>query len=86
MDISFLKKYANQQVVINFYDDEELVKRDGIFFNRIEVTKHHLKFIREEQCELSLSIINYPTFQVNDNFKNYYTLLNESSYIDIYFP
>ncbi|NSL52222.1 hypothetical protein [Calidifontibacillus erzurumensis] len=82
-----LSAYSNRQVVLNYYEDEELVQRDGLNFDKIIVTEKEIQFISNNKVKASIDLSLYKTFEVsNDFFKNYFALKNRENTLAIYFP
>jgi hypothetical protein len=84
--IEYLTHFQNQQVVLNFYENDELVQRDGIRFESVEIADQQLLFKRGETVLYSLPLNKWKTFRQRTEFKNYFILENKDAWIDIYFP
>jgi hypothetical protein len=86
-DLSVLSNYQNRQVILNYYQDEEMmVQRDGFHFQSIQVTESALIFAKIDGTLVKIDIKNYPLASINTDFQNYYTLKNKKGHLDIYFP
>jgi hypothetical protein len=86
-DLQILETYQNRQVILNYYQDEELlIQRDGFFFQSIKYTKESLSFLKINGTTISINLKEYPTNFINTDFQNYYTLRNQTDKLEIYFP
>ncbi|PAE44506.1 hypothetical protein [Bacillus sp. 7884-1] len=86
-DLSVLSNYENRQVILNYYQDEDMmVKRDGFHFQSIQVTESALIFTKIDGTLVKIDIKDYPHHSINTDFQNYYTLRNHEIHLDIYFP
>lgn len=81
-----LSKFKDRQVVINYYEDEELVKKDGFSFDSIKIMANGIYFIRKNDVRVSIDTDSFKDFVKGDTFKDYFILKNEDSSIEIYFP
>jgi len=80
-------KYRNRQVVLNYYDNDEfLFKREGFFFDSIEIKENHLNFSQKDTYIFSLSLIDFPASRIMSDFANHYAIYNNYNVIYIYFP
>ncbi|MDP4084943.1 MAG: hypothetical protein Q8934_10050 [Bacillota bacterium] len=80
-----LTKFHHQQVVVNTYNDEELVKRDGIWFEKIVEDNGYLHFVKEGSVILSIKVEG-KELKKEPVFKNFYTVNEHTQRIEIYFP
>jgi hypothetical protein len=86
-DLQILETYQNRQVILNYYQDEELlIQRDGFFFHCIKQTKESLSFFKNDGTTHTINLKAYPNKFLNTDFQNYYTLRNQSDKLEIYFP
>ncbi|WP_026576529.1 hypothetical protein [Bacillus sp. UNC438CL73TsuS30] len=79
-------KFHHRQVVVNTYVDEELVKRDGFWFEEMIMIGSTIAFIKEGK---TINVIELPDgieLKKEEVFKNYYSLNIENKKIEIYFP
>jgi hypothetical protein len=83
--ISEIVKFKNQQLVVNTYHEDELIKRDGFWFEKVLEDQGELKFFKEELLLLSLNM-NGKEVRKEPVFKNFYTLNENNNRIEIYFP
>ena len=82
-----LNQYKNRQAVLNYYEDEELVQRDGLDFESIHVTDDEIQFLIGEKVKESIDLSKYKTFERSTEFfKNYFELKNGVNILRIYFP
>lgn len=86
MTVEAIQKYKQRQVVLNFYEDDALANREGFSFDYIVVTETSVQFIQADQCRYAIDRKLFPSFQVLPDFKNYFSLTNDQSRIEIYFP
>lgn len=86
-DLTFLSNYQNRQVILNYYQDEDMmVQRDGFHFQSIQVTESALIFTKIDGTLVKIDTKDYPHASINTDFQNYYTLRNHEDHLDIYFP
>ncbi len=86
-DLTILQTYQNRQVILNYYQDEELlIKRDGFHFHSIKQTKDILTFFKNDGTTHTINLKEYPTNNINTDFQNFYTLRNQTDKLEIYFP
>ncbi|WP_458412824.1 hypothetical protein ACNQFZ_18740 [Schinkia sp. CFF1] len=82
-----LSEYKNRQAVLNYYDDGELVQRDGLDFQTIIVTDLEIQFLSDEKIKEKIDLSKYKTFERSKEFfKNYFELKNGKNILYIYFP
>lgn len=86
VSIDILESYHDRQVVINYYDDEELVERNGFSFSRIKLTEKEIAFCIPDGIDYRIPTTGYVRFQRNNQFPNYYELFYKNNRIEIYFP
>lgn len=90
-EINFIKdslnQYKNRQAVLNYYEDEELVQRDGLDFEIIQVTDEEIQFLTGEKIKEAIDLSKYQKFERSKEFfKNYFELKNGVNILRIYFP
>ena len=86
-DLAALTNYQNRQVILNYYQDEDLLyKRDGFYFVCIQLTNSALIFVKNDGISITIELKDYPQFSINTDFQNYYTLKNNQNVLEIYFP
>ncbi|HHY73562.1 MAG TPA: hypothetical protein GX497_10110 [Bacillus bacterium] len=82
-----LSEYKNRQAILNYYEDEELVQRDGLDFETIHVTGSEIQFLVGDRIKETINLSQYKTFERSTEFfKNYYELKNGANILRIYFP
>ena len=82
-----LNQYKNRQAVLNYYEDEELVQRDGLDFETIVVTDDEIQFLIGEKVKEAINLSKYQSFESSKEFfKNYFELKNGINILRIYFP
>ncbi|MEH6991696.1 hypothetical protein V7075_03190 [Neobacillus drentensis] len=85
--LSALSNYQNRQVILNYYQDEDMmVKRDGFHFQSIQGTESAIIFTKIDGTLVKIDIKDYPHACINTDFQNYFTLRNHENHLDIYFP
>ncbi|MEK5442203.1 MULTISPECIES: hypothetical protein [unclassified Fredinandcohnia] len=84
--LNMLMEYANQQVVINWYEDGQLIERNGFFFSSLCVEGNTLLFIKENEVKQTISLINYQTIEILPDFRDFFQLTNGTHILQIYFP
>ena len=86
-DLSALTSYQNTQVILNYFQDEDLLyQRDGFHFVSIQLTETALIFIKSDEISITIELKDYPQVYINTDFPNYYTLKNNRNLLEIYFP
>ncbi|MBP2239676.1 hypothetical protein J2Z40_000229 [Cytobacillus eiseniae] len=85
-NLQVLRQFQNKQVVINYYEKDELVRREGFFFINIEMKEGSIHFIREKNKDFILSIHDDFQFTQQSEFKHYYFLENTDERVELYFP
>lgn len=85
-DIKMLLRFNNQQVIINIYQEDELIQREGLFFESVTLIDNKLQFQKGSKLLFSLPLKNFTSFTQQQDFKHYYSLENEESRVDLYFP
>ncbi|MFS0863254.1 hypothetical protein [Fredinandcohnia sp. 179-A 10B2 NHS] len=84
-NLNQLLQHRNQQVIINWYEDEMLYKRDGFFFTELLHKSKQLVFMKG--CVELLSLLLPDEIEVSSDFRNFYKLSETSTkVIQIYFP
>ncbi|RFB16836.1 hypothetical protein DZB84_10600 [Bacillus sp. HNG] len=81
-----LLTYGNQQVVVNWYEDEQLIARDGFFFSYIQVEDGLLIFMKDQIMKQKVPLANYETIEILPDFRDFFQLTNKSESLQIYFP
>lgn len=85
-EVEKLTKYKDRQVVLNYYEDDALAKREGFHFSTIEIVHNQLVFHKSETSQFVINLEGYAGFTVLPDFKDYYSVYNEQDRIEIYFP
>ncbi|WP_102275254.1 hypothetical protein [Cytobacillus massiliigabonensis] len=83
--INSLIQFKNQQVIINFYEEDELIQREGLFFESIQIVDYQVQFSKGGIIVFSLSFEGYMKFSQRTEFKNYYSLEKDSQRVELYF-
>lgn len=83
-----LQAYSKRQVIINFFEEEELVNREGFNFEFILVESNSLSFYRNQELICKLNLNCYTTFKKMTAFNHYFMFANqdESKIMEVYFP
>ncbi|MEH7224421.1 hypothetical protein V7112_11500 [Bacillus sp. JJ1566] len=81
-----LVKYGHQQVVVNWYEDELLIARDGFFFTHIQIEDDFLIFMKDHEAKQIITLSNYETIEILPDFRDFYQLRNDTETLHIYFP
>ncbi|MBP1934580.1 hypothetical protein [Ammoniphilus resinae] len=81
-----LNRFENRQVVLNFYQEDMLVDRVGLFFDTMEVTDKSVNFQKNGETSYVLDIQDYNSFQALTGFKHYYSFSNDNNRVELYFP
>ncbi len=88
-DLTIFDGYKDRQVVLNFYEDEDvLFQRDGFHFHSLEFLSEseELLFTKMDGSCCTITIKNYSDRYIDSQFPNYFVLRNGSERMDIYFP
>lgn len=80
-----LTNFHDQQVVVNTYVDDELIKRDGFWFEKIQEENGLLQFFKEGHVISSIEIKGR-LVKKEPVFKNFFTVNENVQRIEIYFP
>lgn len=86
VNLSILKKYRYQQVIINQYVDEGLVERDGFMFEEISLTEERISFMNSDQESFVIQLEKNFRFYKSNDFQNFYIVEQGILRIEIYFP
>jgi len=87
VNLEKLKLFKNRQVVINTYEDEELISKEGFFYDNVEVKTDKVEFIKNNNISYTIHFQKYPYFKEMDGFKNYFSFSNfNNDKVEIYFP
>jgi len=81
-----LDRFENRQVVLNFYQEDMLVDRVGLFFDTIKVSKDSVHFQKNGDDKYVLDIHTYDNFHTLMGFKHYYSLSTGDNRVELYFP
>lgn len=82
-----LTGYVNRQVVLNTYEGDELLSRDGFFFDEIRINPDCILFIRENQVVKKLNLEPSYHFDKLTRFTRYYAIDHQNGVrTELYFP
>lgn len=81
-----LLQYGNQQVVMNWYEDEQLIAREGFFFSSIQIEVDLLIFIKNHEIKQKILLTSYETIEILPDFRDFFQLTSSSEVLHIYFP
>ncbi len=81
---NLLNKYENRQVVINYYEEDGIIDREGFFFDSIHIHGGQFRFIKDAQVIYSLPLAE--TIMKLSGFSNHYSLGEGEQRVEIYFP
>lgn len=84
-DLDHIKIYQNRQVILNFYEEELLWKRDGFYFNSLEFKNGCLVFIKNNEVCYTLSLETLPIRNSCSDFEHYFIFRNERDRVEMYF-
>ncbi|MBB6282519.1 hypothetical protein [Geobacillus subterraneus] len=84
--LSLLTEYRHRQVVVNFYEEDELVARDGFFFDGIERSDGLLSFIKDGRIRWSIPLDDYPSYEAVHDFPRHYRFYGQHRAVELYFP
>lgn len=83
--IDEIKNYKNREVIFNFYQNEELEKREYVKFETIKIENEKLICIKNNQTVFELFVPNYACFQNEATFSRFYSISYEEYLIEIFF-
>jgi len=81
-----LSRFANGQTVINTYEEDELVERDGLHFDSLRFRGERLEIYRDGGIVKTVVVRPTATFVTLAGFKDHYAFLDGNSRIEVYFP
>lgn len=81
-----ISKYRNRQVIINEYEDEELIRRDGFMFEDILVESSRILFLKNTLFIYEFVLLNNHIVRKDKTFPNFYVIESGSNRTEIYFP
>lgn len=84
--LEVLLGYVNRQVVINVYDEEELVEREGVAYERIQLEPNRIVFMRNDEKVAQLAYNDQCRFGQLPGFQHHYALKCKSRRTELYFP
>lgn len=85
--IDLIKTYHDRQVVLNYYDEDDFLhRRDGLFFDTVEIDNQFISFMKEGKAAYQISLEKYPEYKVLNDFNHHYLFYNETHHVDVYFP
>ncbi|MBU8878322.1 hypothetical protein BGM26_04885 [Bacillus sp. FJAT-29790] len=73
-NIQLLLHFKNQQVILKFYENDELIQREGIEFESVSIIGSQSQFKKGDKIQYSLQL------------NNYFSLENSVLKVDLYFP
>ncbi|MGO4888488.1 hypothetical protein ACJ2A9_12065 [Anaerobacillus sp. MEB173] len=82
---TLLTNYYNRQVIINTYEEECLIEKEGFAFDKITILSDQVQLIKDDIIIFSFDSSMYQ-FKVLDDFNHYYAFENELSKVELYFP
>jgi hypothetical protein len=81
-----LTTYRNRQVVVNRYEDDLLVSKDGYDFQELRMEQGHILFYKNQRIILDLVIDEAMSISKSAAFPNLYTFTTSVSRLEVYFP
>lgn len=87
--LNIFEGYRNRQVILNYYQEDFLWKRDGFEFCSLHVKNSELVFEKgRNQDPLTIPTHPYQKHVKNSQFPNYYIFYgkNPEDRLEIYFP
>ena len=84
--IEVLKNYKDRQVVINQYEDEELVNKDGYFIDYIQIKNNRIELIKNNEPIYSIDLNFFSSFKILEDHHNYFSVSGKNKKLEIYFP
>jgi hypothetical protein len=84
--LSGLSRFKNRQVIVNRYEDEELVSKEGYTFEEATVLPERIVFRKDDRVVLVLDIPEQASVSKPGMFPNHYVLAWNNERLEIYFP
>ncbi|MCH1626360.1 hypothetical protein [Fredinandcohnia quinoae] len=80
-------QYKNRQVVLNWYEDDALIRREGFFFSKIVDDGKAVIFINNDnKFHFSIPYEEYTSIRILSDFRDFYQLSDQLHFLEIYFP
>lgn len=80
-----LGRYANRQAVINTYEEDEMVERDGLHFDSMRFKGDRLEIYRNGGVVKTVAVRPEASFVTLSGFKDHYAFLDGDLRIEVYF-
>ncbi|WP_144540362.1 hypothetical protein [Cytobacillus oceanisediminis] len=84
-DLAIFNTYQNRQVILNFYKDSLLIKREAFHYSSLEIEGDCLFFYKNKEHRYTLSLKEYPIRVIGSDFQHYYVFTNDRNRAEIYF-
>jgi hypothetical protein len=84
--LDVLLSYKNRQVVLSEYQGDELLNRDGCFFDHIQSNEDSIEFIRDNLTVKKLIIDQSSQIVPLPGFSHHYAIHHNGLRIELYFP
>lgn len=85
-ELAKLRTYRNRQVVLTYFEDEQMQKRNGFFFDLIALMPGKIAFWKHEKMLATIDIEESSTFYQLHDFPHYYAIETKRNRVEIYFP
>lgn len=85
-EVNSLRFLRNRQVVLNFYEDDMMIDREGFFFEQLIVTEACIHFIKEGSVHKNIDLSPYESFSAIPDFPRLFLLNKKGSKVELYFP
>ena len=84
--LEVLLRYVNRQVVINVYEEDELLSKDGFIFNEICFNADCIQFIHDSRVIHELKVDDPIHLAQLHGFSRYYAIYHNGLRSELYFP
>ena len=84
--LEVLLRYVNRQVVINVYEEDELLSKDGFLFDEICLDGNRIIFIRDKRVLQELMFDDAAQITQLAGFSRHYAIYHEGLRSELYFP
>lgn len=80
-----LTAYVNKQIILNTYQDGELVAKEGFHFTRIAAEENRLLVFDRDSVVAAVETEGYSSFEQLFGFPNHYAFANDQERLELYF-
>jgi hypothetical protein len=84
-DLAICNHYQNCQVILNYYEDSLLMKREAFHYSSLEIGGDCLFFYKNKEHRFTLSLKENPIRVIGSDFQHYYVFTNDRNRVEIHF-